>query len=439
VGILKIAIVCAVMFLATKQVYAQDLLETYQLALENNPTLKQAYFEKMAVSEARSQSIAKMLPSLSGVIKTTQNRIDNKKVTYQRPGVQNYYTHNFQLSLTQPVFHWEHWIELAQSENKIAQAEAKYLAEEQNLMLKVTQAYFAVLSATADLNATLAEKKAIELQHEKAHVLLKEGWIAATDVYEAEAALDKAKANQINAENAVTDAVAKLVELTGGKEDAAFSGLVKDMQATAPEPANLSRWTEAAKENNLSIIAALNQVEVNRKTVEIQRSGHYPQLDIVGNYAVQDDNSNFGYRGDAQSIGLQLTVPLFEGGAVMSRTQQAMYDFEAAKERLHKTEREVNRQLTTSYRSVLSSLAQIEAFKTAVKSATKAVKAVEAGFSVGKRTMQDVLHEQKNYYAAQRDYSHSLYDYITNSIQLKQTSSSLTQQDLVKINQLLHN
>lgn len=421
------------------QAEAQDLLESYQMALENNPTLKQVYFDKLAVGESRSQSIAQMLPSLSAVARTTRNSLDNKKSTYQRSGEQRYYTHNFQVSLTQPLFHWEHWVQLQQSENKIAQIEANYLTEEQNLMLNVTKAYFAVLAAKADLEFTLAEKKAIADKQQKSQALFKEGWIAAASVYEAEAALDKAKANQISAENAVADAITKLTELTGGGEQAAISGLVKEVNPTSPEPANLSLWTEAAKENNFSIIAALNQVEVNRKAIEIQQSGHYPQLDIVGMYGKQDDNSVFGYRGNANNIGLQLTVPLFEGGKVLSKTQQAVYEFEAAKERLHKTEREVNRQVTISYRSVLTSLAQIEAFKTAVKSAAKAVEAVEAGFSVGRRTMQDVLNEQKKFYATQRDYSHSLFDYITNSIQLKQTSSSLTQQDLVKINQLLHN
>lgn len=418
---------------------AQDLLESYQLALENNPSLKQAYFEKMAVSESKSQSIAQMLPLLSVTANTSKERISNAKLTYQRTGVQNYYKHNIGVSLKQPVFHWEHWVELAQSENKIAQAEAKYLAEEQNLMLKVTQAYFAVLAATADLNFVLAEKKAIAQRYEKAQILLKEGWIAPTSVYEAEAALDKAKANQVNAENAVSDAIANLIELTGGKNEVTLAPLLQDLKLVPPEPANLSRWADVAKESNLSIIAALNQVEVSRKNIEIQQSRHYPQLDIVGTYAAQDDNSNFGYRGDAQSIGLQLNVPLFEGGAVISRTQQAKYEFEAAKELLHKTENEVNRQVRNSYRSVLTSLAQIEALKTVVKSANKAMETVDAGFSVGKRTMVDVLNEQKNLYAAQRDYSHSLYDYIINSVQLKQTSSSLTQEDLVKINQLLHN
>lgn len=186
------------------------------------------------------------------------------------------------------------------------------------------------------------------------------------------------------------------------------------------------------------IIAALNQAEVNRKAIEIQQSGHYPQLDIVGNYAVQDDNSSFGYRGDAQSIGLQLNILLFAGGAVTSRTRQAVYEFEAAKENLQKTKNEVTRQVGSTYRSVLASLAQIKAFKTAVNSAEKALQSVESGFYAGTRTMSDLLNEQKNFYAARRDYSRSLYDYMTNSIQLKQTSGSLSKEDLSKINQFLH-
>lgn len=131
---------------------------------------------------------------------------------------------------------------MEQSENKIAQAEANYLAEQQNLMLKVSQAYFSVLAATSDLNFILAEKKATEQQYEKAQALFKEGWIASFSVYEAQAALDKAKANQISAENTLHDAIAKLVELTGGNDSVTLNDLYQDITPTPPEPADLSLW-----------------------------------------------------------------------------------------------------------------------------------------------------------------------------------------------------
>ena len=421
------------------QLQAQDLLESYQLALKNNPTLKQAYFKKMAVSESKSQSIAQMLPSLSVTAKTAAEWLNNKKVTYQGSGTQSYYSHSLSIDLVQPVFHWGHWIELNLSDNKIAQAEAQYLAEEQLLILNVTEAYFNILAATADLDFSFSEQKAIKHQNQRAKVLFEEGWIAATDVYEAQAILDRAKASQIKAENAINDNIAKLVELTGGNDEVDVSTLIKDLKPVPPEPANIEKWQETAKNNNLSIIAALNATEVSRKTIDIQQSGHYPTLDIVGSYGFSDENSTFGFRGQARSIGLQLTIPLFEGGAVSSRTQQAAYNFQAAKEQLHQTQRKVNRQVKTHYRYVLSTLEQIKAFKSAVISSDKVLQAVEVGFETGKRTMMDLLNEQKNFYAAQRDYSHSLYDYILSGVKLKQISSSLTREDLVKINLLLEN
>ena len=146
------------------QVNAQDLVATYQLALENDHILKQAYFKQLSVSENKSQSIAQMLPTISASANSSRDRIKNKKNNFQSAGEQYYWSNRFSINFSQPIFHWEHWIGLSQSDNRIAQVEAEYLSELQNLMVKTTEAYFNVLSQQDNLGFTLAEKKAIEGQ-----------------------------------------------------------------------------------------------------------------------------------------------------------------------------------------------------------------------------------------------------------------------------------
>ncbi len=416
--------------------FAQDLLATYQLALENDPQLKSAYLTQFSVAESKFQSIAQMLPTLSLSAKSTRERINNRKATFQSSGVQNYWDQGFTINFSQPVFHWDHWIELTQASNRIAEAEAKYQAELQNLLVKTTEAYFNVLSAQDNLKFTLAEQKAIARQLDQAKQRFDVGLIAITDVYEAQAGFDQARANQIEAENVLDDNKELLKEIIG-KNDVDLAILSHPINFSPPQPNNISEWTAIAKTNNFNIIAALNQAEVSRKEISIQQSGHLPTLDILANYNVQDVNSTFGLRGDTQSFGLQLNVPLFQGGAVSSRSKQAQFDYRIAKENLLRTKRTVKRELRNAFRDVISSLSRVHALKATVISAESALEATAAGFEVGTRTMVDVLAEQTKLYRAKRDLSRTRYDYLINGIKLKQAASSLTKEDLQLINQYL--
>ena len=415
---------------------SQNLVETFQLAVKNNPQLKQAYLTQFSVGETKSQSIANMLPTISVTGKSSRERINNKKANFQGSGVQNYWNHGFTINFSQPVFHWDHWVTLSQSNNRIAQTEAEYQAEYQSLIVKTTEAYFNILSAEDNLAFTLSEQKAIERQLEQAKQRFEVGLIAITDVYEAQAGFDQATANQIEAENLLDDNKEALRELIGENE-AKLIQLGKNLNFLPPNPNDIKKWTEIAETNNLSIIAALNQAEVSRKDISIQQSAHLPTLDIIANYNAQDVNSTFGLRGDTQSVGLQVNIPIFQGGGISSRAKQAQFNYQIAKENLTATKRQVKRQLRNAFRDVISSLSRVKALKAAVASSESALEASEAGFEVGTRTMIDVLAEQRNLYRAKRDYSRSRYDYLINGVKLKQAASSLSEQDLDLINQYL--
>ena len=434
---LKLKIIVAFLVVLPIQYgFAQDLIETHQLALENDPELQSSYLKQYSIAEFKSQSIAQMLPAISLIGSSARERLNNKKTTFQGAGTQNYWNNSFSINFKQPVFNWSHWIQLDQSNNRIAQAEAQYQATYQQLIVTTTERYFNILAAQDNLDFSVAEKQSIEKQLEQAKQRFKVGLIAITDVYEAQAGYDQARANEIEASNLLDDTKESLKEIIG-ENDVKLNKLVEDFPLLLPEPADISLWSKSAESNNFSIVAQLNQAEIIRKEIKLQKSGHLPTIDIVANYGVQDNTSNFGLRGDTQSIGLQLNLPLFKGGAVYSRGKQAQYEYQREKQNLIKIKRTVARQVKNAYRDVISSISRTQALQAAVKSSISALDATEAGFEVGTRTMVDILAEQRNLYHSKRDYARSRYNYLLSSIKLKQASGSLSRADLQQINLFL--
>ena len=434
------ALSCLLMLMMPTWLHAENLLATYTRALENDPVLKQAETKRSSVKEIREQGLARFFPTLSATggsgREWRHNRIARLSENGFFPANQEYWSHSFSINLTQPLFHWDHWMQLSQSENQIAQAEASYQAELQNLMVRTSEAYFNVLSAQDSLGFTVAEKAAISKQLDQAKARFDVGVIPITDVYEAQAAFDQTTANELDASNTLDNQKEALREIVGITEST-LSPLSENLPLKKPDPDNMAEWSETADTGNLSIIAAFNQMEVAHKTIDIQRSGHLPKLDLVGSYGVSENGSAFGPRGDTQNIGVQLNVPIFEGGAVSSKIRQATYDYQTAKENLTAVKRAVKRQVNNTYRNVLTNISRVDALKAAVKSAASALEAAEAGFEVGIRTTVDVLEQQRNLYRAKRDLSRARYDYLINSIKLKQTASNLTEADLEQINRLL--
>ena len=368
-------------------VKAQDLSETFELALQNDPVLKQAQANQLATGESKPQSIARLLPNISANGLGSRDWLHNKKAVsatrppseadYRGPD-QDYWSFAFNLKLTQPLFHWDYWIQLSQSDNQIAQAEAEYQAVLQKLIVRTTEAYFNVLSAQDTLDLILSEKQSISRQLDQAKQRFEVGLNAIADVYEAQAAFDDAIANEIEAVHDLENKKGALREIIGDNE-VKLNSLGATLPLLKPEPANIAAWSDIAETNNFNIISALNKAEYSRKSIDVQRAGHLPQLDMVASYNGSDVNSTSGFRGDAQSVGVQLNVPLFEGGAVNSRTRQASYQYEAAKENLIATKRAVKREVKDAYNGVVSNIGRVEALKTAATSAESALEASEVG------------------------------------------------------------
>ncbi|MGZ5006848.1 MAG: TolC family outer membrane protein [Methylobacter sp.] len=420
---------------------AQNLSETLTLALRNNPALHQAQAKLSATAESKDQSIARLLPNVYATAAGSREYLHNIKAKtrsdFRGTNVnQDYWNNTFNVNLTQPLFRWEYWVELSQSDNEIARSEALYQAELQNLMAKTTEYYFNVLAAKDALVFIQAEKQAIAEQLAQAKQRFEAGFVAMTDVYEAQAAFDQAVTSEIEAGNQLDNQKDLLREIIGSNE-ARLNELGERLPLLKPVPADMSAWNQLAQGNNLNIVSAINQAEVARKSIELNRSGHLPSLDLIAAYGVSDNSSSFGLRGDGRSVGVQLNLPLFEGGMVNSKTRQAAFEYEAAKENLSASRLRVEREVNYAYRALMTSISRVESLNSAIVSAQKALEANETGFQAGTRTMVDVLITQKNLFKAKRDFSRARYDYLIYSIKLKQASSDLTQNDIEQINRLL--
>ncbi len=425
-----------VMCCASWTVNAQDLLALYELALQNNPQLKQAYANQLAVSEITNISLANFLPSISAVGQGMGNQLSNQRATYQGSGFQQYVDNSLTVNLLQPVFHWEHWLQLSQAENQLAQAEAAYHAELQTLMVKVVEAYFNVLSAEDNVMFYHIEQQAIARQVEQAKQRFALGFVEVTEVREAQAAFDQVMASVTAAEALVENQKEALIEIIG-EQTLVLLPLQPIIPLVKPHPESIEEWSKTSEVSNFKIISAFNQVEVARKTVDLQRNGHLPKLDVVASYGEFDTTSSFGLRGNTQNIGLKLSIPVYEGGAVNAKIRQANHKLVETQEVLVAVKRAVNRQVKEAYRGMTTSISQVLAFTTAVKSSELALEATQAGYEVGTRTLVDVLTEQRNVYRAKRDLSRARYDYLVNGVKLKQAASSLTQLDVEQLNHLL--
>jgi outer membrane protein len=356
----------------------------------------------------------------------------------------------YSLELRQSVFSWANWMTLRRASKEVAQAEADYQVAEQDLVQRVAQRYFDVLAAQNVVDAQQAALEAIGRQFDQANKRFEVGLIAVTDVEEAKAARDQAAAAVIAAKRALATAHQALREITN-KEYAALAKPSESMPLASPQPADAEQWVERSMEQNLALISSRLAADIARADVHIARGGHLPSIDVVGSREDIDtdvdatvvDESGierrniFSTEGTTDTIGVQLSVPIFSGGLTQSRVRQSQFRWIAAKERLTRTTRETERLARDAYLGVISEMARVNALKQALESSQTALRATEAGYEVGTRTAVDVLAARQTLVQAQTDYARSRYDYILNVIQLRLAAGNLDETTVAEINQWL--
>jgi outer membrane protein len=436
---------------------AKDLLGVYEDALRGDPQLRGADANRLAARESRPQALSALLPQVAGTASYTRDRSSgiqdelalNPADVNGAPVVAPLQTtsvatqRQWGLSLRQNLFSWSNWETLKAANSQVAQAEATYQAAEQDLILRVSQAYFNVLAAQDGLEAQQASLEAISRQLDQANKRFDVGLIAITDVQEAKAARDTAAAAVIAAKRTLATAEDQLQEITAQKYDA-LSKPGTDMPLNMPEPADESQWVDISLRQNLSLISSRLAADIARDNVRVAFGGHLPTVDLVAGRSYSnssaDENlggfpiNDFGGHTNDRQVSLQLTVPIFSGGLTQSRVRQSQYLWIAAKEQVTQTSRATERQARDAYLGVISGIARVQALRQALESSQTALKATEAGYEVGTRTAVDVLNARRTLVQAQTDYSGSRYDYIVSVIQLRLAAGNLDRAQLAQIN-----
>lgn len=421
--------------------YAEDLLDVYQLALKSDPQLLAEAASQQAVGELKAQSRANFLPEVGLSANTGRNWQDSSSQSFgggDLGGRRDFNTHGYAVTITQPLYRSQNYIQKNKAQIAIEQASANYEIVKQALIIRVAERYFGVLAKQDDETFAIAERDAISRQLEQTQQRFDVGVATITDVVESQAAYDLANAQVITAENELVNSQERLRETVGQYIDN-LATLKADSELVRPEPEDIEQWSTVALAQNPAIVVAQLTVEDSKQTISLQKSGHYPSLDLIGQHAY-DSSSDGGFGGSKthqSTLGLQFNVPIYAGGAVLSKTREAGYRLDQAMQNEEVQRRSVVRQSRESYNSVISGISRVKALKQAVLSNEKALESTEAGYEVGTRTTVDVLNVRRDLFRARRDYASSRYDYILDTLRLKQAAGIVNDNDLAQINQWL--
>ncbi|WP_085304086.1 outer membrane channel protein TolC [Colwellia polaris] len=425
---------------------AEDLLSVYQQAQANDPVVLRAQAQFLATEEGIEQARAVLLPQIYGSASYTKSKGEfiPTSDTGESSGqilTNNTDTTSFGINLDMELYNHSTWLKLDNAKKRAHQSDVSFQLAKQDLIVRVTQAYFQVLSAKDDLEFSKAEKAAIERQLEQTKQRFSVGLTAITDVHEAQAQYDNAVTSEIRSENQVFNAEEALRVITNVYPRDLNILNTERFSTSRPAPDSANEWQQTAEVKNLELIAERINIDIAKENINLARSGHYPTLALSGSYGSREqdsevNNTDFNNPAlDSHSIGITLTVPIYSGGSISSSVRQAQSNYVAASQDMEQSYRNVVRNTRNAYNTVIAAVSAIKSLEQSVVSAQSALKATEAGFEVGTRTIVDVLNSTRNLYNAKRNLSSTRYDYIQNVLALKRAGGTITEQDLKDINQ----
>ncbi|GIB21569.1 outer membrane channel protein TolC [Vibrio cholerae] len=409
-------------------VWAENLAEIYNQAKENDPQLLSVAAQRDAAFEAVTSSRSALLPQINLTAGYNINRSnrDSRDSDTLSAGV----------GFSQELYQRSSWVSLDTAEKKARQADSQYAATQQGLILRVAKAYFEVLRAQDNLEFVRAEKAAVGRQLEQTKQRFEVGLSAITDVHDAQAQFDGVLADEVLAENSLTNSYEALREITG-QEYSKLAVLDTKRFAASRTTESSEALIEKAQQQNLSLLTARISQDVARDNISLASSGHLPSLTLNGDYNYADNrNSHASNPSDYNDfkIGVNLKVPLYTGGKTTSLTKQAEFAYVAASQDLEAAYRSVVKDVRAYNNNINASIGALRAYEQAVISAKSALEATEAGFDVGTRTIVDVLDATRRLYDANKNLSNARYDYILSVLQLRQAIGTLSEQDVMDVN-----
>ncbi len=435
----KILISLSLCLLASSSLHAENLVDIYKLALANDPTFRAAKQEFLATREVKNQSLALFLPALN--ITGNYSHLRQEYTFIGTPRDDRYISKGYGLNLKQVIYRYDYFVQYREATYQVAQASANFNNAAQDLIIRVAQRYFDILGATDNLDFARAEKKAIAEQLKQAKQRFKVGLTAITGVYEAQSRYDQSVAQTIAAENQFAISRENMHEVIG-QYPKSIARLSAQTPLTRPEPADIKQWTKIAGQQSLSLIAAKKAMQIAHEEINRQRAGHYPTLDLVASKtkSITEGGAFVSFTGKDQTdtrISLQFNLPIYQGGLVSSKTRQAVYQYNRARDLYERQRRATESSTRSAYLNVQADISQVLAYKQALKSSRTALEATEAGYEVGTRTAVDVLNSRREVFRAERDYAKSRYTYIIETLTLRQAAGTLSNADLDALNRWL--
>ncbi|CAM3508884.1 Outer membrane protein TolC precursor [Vibrio aerogenes CECT 7868] len=412
-------------------VWADTLADIYELAKHNDTQVLRAAAERDAAYEAIQSTRGDLLPQIN---LSAGYNITNSNIT---AGDSSRFTGS--VALSQTLYNRSSWINLDTAEKNARQVDSQYASTQQNLILRVANAYFEVLRAKDNLAFVRAEKAAVSRQLEQTKQRFEVGLSAITDVHDAQAQFDSVLADEVLAENSLINSYEAIREITG-EEHKDLSSLDTNRFSAKKISETVEKLLKDAQTKNLSLLTARISQDIARDKIKLADSGNLPTLSLNANYNLlkeyNDKNTYYDVYDPANnlSLGLDLSVPLYTGGRITSETKQAEYGLVQASEQLEATYRSVVKSVRANYNNINASIGAIRAYNQALISAKSALQATEAGFEVGTRTIVDVLDSTRRLYNAKKNLSDARYDYIISVLQLRQSVGTLNEQDIVDIN-----
>ena len=437
----------------TTSALADDLMQVYQQALANDPLVNQAKAQRDAAFEGISVSRANLLPQVSAFISytdvnaTSANTVpitdeNDELVGFAFP-LLDFQQTNLQkgVEATLSIYDHTNWVNLGRAEKVAQQSDSQYAQQVQDLIVRTVTAYLGVLRAQDNLEFIKAEKRAIERQLEQTKQRFEVGLTAITDVHEAQANFDNTVAREIQAENDVEIALEDLRVITGKYHSRLSVLSTERFSATLPQPSTVEEWLKIAEERNLSLMVQRLGRDIAEDDIDAARAGHYPTLSFTARYTEDDVSQTIGSQPEANlpiqdttRLNAQLSIPIYQGGRVTASTAQARHNYVVASEQLEQAHRQTVQSVRRSYNDLRAAVSRIRALEQSVVSADSALKATEAGFDVGTRTIVDVLDSTRNLFDAQRNLAGARYDFIQSVVTLKQAAGTLTGEGIETLN-----
>jgi outer membrane protein len=421
---------------------SQNLLQVYQDARAYDAQYAAARHALQAGMEKLPQGRALVLPSVNLTANATESRLesDSKNPTLSPDFTRNVSTQNVQLTLTQPIYRAQNFIQYDQAEWQVKQAESVFGQATQDLIVRVAVAYFEFLGAQDSLRLVRGKKAAIAEQLAQAKRNFEVGTATITDTHEAQARYDLSQAEEISALNDV-EAKRRALQQVTGKVYETLKPLRSDIRLSPPNPNDMQAWVDLSEKQSYPVLIQESSTEIAALEAKRNQAGHYPTLDLVGNlgYTTQDGSqfTNIGSTLTSGSIGLQFALPIYQGGGISSRAREAAANYERSKQDLENARRGSALAARQSYLAVLAGVAQVRALEQALVSSRSALDSNRLGYEVGVRINIDVLNAQQQVFQTERDLLASRYNTIANTLRLKAAGGGLRDEDVEEVNRVL--